>query len=120
MKRHELLDKYSPLSKRQRLAFLCRLAAELTVCARDTYVPGSDQVAKPERLRAFNELQHRITGHLRDLATGNRDRYPDDVICGLIFEGARELDVEPVLRRALQTPARENRRPRSRSAIISR
>ncbi|HEX4054289.1 MAG TPA: hypothetical protein VHX86_08490 [Tepidisphaeraceae bacterium] len=118
MKRHELLDKYATLSKAQRLAFLCRLAAELTVCARDTYMPGSNQVAKPERLRAFNELQHRLTGHLRDLATGNRDRYPDDVICGIIFEGARELDAEPALRRAIQGPPRENHRSRSRSAIV--
>jgi hypothetical protein len=120
MKRHELLDKYSSLSKRQRLTFLSRLAAELTVCARDTYVAGSNRVAEPERLREFNELQHRITGHLRDLTAGNRDRYPDDVICGIIFEGMRELNTEPALRRALQNPVRENHRVRSRPAALPR
>jgi hypothetical protein len=117
MKRHEFLDKYSPLSKQQRLAFLSRLAAELTLCARDTYVAGSNQVADPERLRAFNELQHRIVAYLRDLAVGDRDHYPDDTICGIIFEGTRELDAEAALRKAIQPPPRKTHR-RLRSAAV--
>ncbi len=117
MKRHELLDKYSAMTKRETLVFLARLAAELTVCARDTYVPGTEQVAKPERLRSFNELQHRVTGHLRDLLNGNRDRYPDEVICGVILEGVKELNAEAALRHSLQERSNENRPRRSRAVV---
>jgi hypothetical protein len=120
MKRHELLDKYTALTKRERLVFLARLASELTVCARDTYVPGTDQVAKPGHLRSFNELQHRVMGHLRDLLSGNRDRYPDEVICGMIFEGVKELNAETALRRLLQEPSHENQRRRSRAVVARR
>jgi hypothetical protein len=113
MKRHELLDKYSSLSKRERLIFLARLAAELTVCARGTYEADSSKVSKPEQLRVFNELQHRVVGHLRDLLIGSHDRYPDDVICGIIFEGTKELDAGHAVRRALQSAPREIRRSRA-------
>jgi len=50
----------------QKTVLLVRLACELTICARDTYEVGTDRVLQPERLRAFNELLHRVTGAARD------------------------------------------------------
>jgi len=42
-------------------SFLAKAAYELTVRARDTYEPGTRGVSEPERLRAINELMHRLT-----------------------------------------------------------
>ena len=53
-----------PLS--QRIIFLAYLAHELTVSARMTYEPGTENVTAPQLLRAFNEVQHHVTGALRD------------------------------------------------------
>ena len=54
------------LSNQAKAVFLARLASELTVCARDTYEVGTDRVLRPELLRAYNELIHRVTGAVRD------------------------------------------------------
>src|SRR4051812_45435575 len=52
--------------------FLARLAFELTIAARDTYVADSEDIADPRQLRAFNEIQHRVTSSLVDaMAAGN-------------------------------------------------
>jgi len=52
-------------SQKQRL--LVRLSFELTIAARDTYVPGTEEIAAPRQIRALNEIQHRVTGCLLDL-----------------------------------------------------
>jgi hypothetical protein len=52
------------LSNQEKAAFLASLAYHLTICARDTYEPGTDRVLHPELLRAYNELQHRVTANL--------------------------------------------------------
>ena len=41
-----------------------RIAFNLTICARLTYVPGTDDVADPPKLRAYNEMLHRVTSWL--------------------------------------------------------
>ena len=46
--------------------FLARLAFELTIAARDTYGAGSEDIADPRQLQAFNEIQHRVTSSLVD------------------------------------------------------
>ena len=33
----------------------------------------------------MNEIQHRVTGHMRSLIAGNSKRYPDDVIVPIII-----------------------------------
>jgi len=41
-----------------------------TIDARGTYIPGTEAIADPVRLRRFNELQHRLSGHLRGTLDG--------------------------------------------------
>jgi hypothetical protein len=43
-------------------AFLARIAHTLTICARETYEVGTENVLEPQTLRAFNELLHVVTG----------------------------------------------------------
>ncbi len=50
------------LSKAAKTALLARIAHALTVCARDTYEVGTENVLEPQVLRAYNELLHRVTG----------------------------------------------------------
>ncbi len=50
------------LSSAPKTALLARIAYTLTVCARDTYEVGTEDVLDPQTLRAYNELLHRVTG----------------------------------------------------------
>ncbi|TAL35298.1 MAG: hypothetical protein EPN97_07505 [Alphaproteobacteria bacterium] len=55
------------LPKDKKIELLALIAQEVTVCARGTtYEAGTSNVLKPQLLRAYNELQNRITGSLRD------------------------------------------------------
>jgi hypothetical protein len=51
---------------------LARIAHALTVCARDTYEVGTDNVLSPQKLRAYNELLHRVTGSLVSHLSGEK------------------------------------------------
>ncbi|PYT10985.1 MAG: hypothetical protein DMG59_27650 [Acidobacteria bacterium] len=44
--------------------FWANLALNLTIAARETYVPQTEEVAEPGKLRAYNEMLHRICSHL--------------------------------------------------------
>lgn len=58
------------LAPKQQARLLARVSFELTIAARSTYIPGSDGVAAPEQLRAFNEIQHRVSSCLLELLEG--------------------------------------------------
>jgi hypothetical protein len=101
MKLHELLDRYAAMTKRERMRFLARLLVESTMAGRDTYIAGTDDVADAPRLRALNEFQHRLATHLRNIVSGVRDRYPDEVICQIILQSAQELQLRELIQCAL-------------------
>lgn len=61
----------SSWSNADKAHFLAVLAHELTVSARGTYEVGTAGVSEPEMLREFNEIEHRVTGSLRDHLRGN-------------------------------------------------
>lgn len=77
---------YSCLTLDQQVQVLAAYAHDLTVIARGTYVPGTEDIADPRRLRMLNEVQHRVTGHLRHLLLGDSNRYPDDTIVRIIVD----------------------------------
>jgi hypothetical protein len=81
----EAVAAYSALSASEQLRVLADYAHNLTVMARGTYAPQMEGIANPPRLRQLNEVQHRITGHMRHLISGNAKRYPDDVIVRTII-----------------------------------
>jgi hypothetical protein len=58
------------LSNSAKLAFLARFAHALTICGRDTYEQGTDDVKEPHVLRSYNELLHRVTGAVVHHAVG--------------------------------------------------
>jgi hypothetical protein len=70
----EIANETAGLTLEQKRRFLARLAFELTIAARDTYVPGWEEIAAPRQLRGFNEMQHLVTSNLLEiLGTGKDD-----------------------------------------------
>jgi hypothetical protein len=55
----------SSLSHSARTILLARIAHQLTVSARSTYQPGTENITEPRALRAYNELMHRVTSSIR-------------------------------------------------------
>jgi hypothetical protein len=81
---------FSRMSSENKIRFLCRLAFELTVVARDTYIPQTEDISHPAHMRALNELQHRILGYLNALTFDDPRRYPDDVLIAIILEAGKD------------------------------
>src|ERR1051326_1900115 len=87
MNQQEMIDRFSALSESEKVRVLARWAWALTVAARDTYVAGTDAVSAPERLREFNEHQHRLLNELNHHLNGDAYRAFDE-------EYLRALDAE--------------------------
>src|SRR3954464_10968927 len=87
----EAVAAFSALPVDRQIAVLARYAFEITIVARGTYVPGTEDIADPQRLRLLNERQHRVTGHICRLLDGDATRYYDSSIVRTIVA---EDDVE--------------------------
>jgi hypothetical protein len=97
-------------SNTRKTHFLAVLAHELTVCARGTYEVGTAGVLEPELLRAFNELEHRVTSSLRDYLRGTEGMPLDAVLQILTDFGARysrKKDVQHAISRAQELTMRD-------------
>jgi len=70
-----------------------------TVDARDTYIPGTEAIADPVRLRYFNELQHQISSRLMHAL--DKSREIDELSIAALWEGAKELRAS-VLRTSME------------------
>ena len=77
---------FAALGADEKVSFLIVLAHELTIRARDTYEVGGKGLENPERMRSYNEIQHRVLGFLAALHRGDVKRYPDDVLVQIILE----------------------------------
>jgi hypothetical protein len=80
------------LAQADRAQWLARLAAALTVAARDTYEVGGDDVLDPKRMRRFNELTHRTVNQLRHQLAGDHG-YPDDLFLSMVIDETEALGV---------------------------
>jgi hypothetical protein len=83
----EIVVAYAALPTDRQIRLLADYASRLTIIARGTYVRGAEDIADPRRLRMFNEVQHRVTGHLCKLLAHDARRYPDDVIVRNMIDG---------------------------------
>ena len=101
MTANQFTKTFCSLNRSEQLFLLTRLAADLTVEARGTYEAGTTHVLEPDRLRDFNEFQHRIAFHLLNLMKDDSERYPDDVFANIIWESAQALGVARALVQAI-------------------
>src|SRR5437016_3886935 len=105
---------YSSLSEQDKLLFLAALAHDLTVAARETYVPGTEAVADPGRLRSINELQHRISSQQRDMLAKSNARYPDPVFIAMVMSALHEIGCQHLATGGLARLAAASQRQASR------
>ena len=70
----------------QQATFWALVAHNLTISARDTYVPQTNDIAEPAKLRAYNEIMHRVSAQIvakqSKLATG----FPTADLVRLVME----------------------------------
>jgi hypothetical protein len=93
------------LSPSARTALLVRTAHNLTICARDTYEVGTENVLEPQILRAYNELLHRVTGAVVHHVQGTDGPSLESIFETITNFGARHDRVKEIdwaLNRALQ------------------
>ncbi len=76
-----ILASLTPDKNARMLAMLCH---ELTILARDTY-GEANEVGAPSRLRAINEIEHRMTGFLMEILEHEGSDYPHDAIIRIYF-----------------------------------
>jgi hypothetical protein len=92
------------LSGDEKTALLARIAHMLTICARDTYEVGTENVLNPQMLRAYNELLHQVIGSVLDRLAGSRESVEStiQVIRSFGIEQNRVAEVDWALKYALQ------------------
>lgn len=66
--------------------FLAALGHELTVVARSTYKPQTEELDKPSQLRKINEVQHRVLACLVQLLAGACEVSFQEAIPGFLLE----------------------------------
>ena len=98
----DLVARFGLMSSEQQISFLSRLAADITLWARDTYEAGTDNVLDPQRLRSFNEFQHRVASQLLHMLERDAKRYPPDVFATMLVDYAAELHCERSLLKAFE------------------
>src|SRR5262249_39602902 len=89
----------SRFSTGDKIRFLARLGWELTIAGRDAYTPKTEELTHPARLRAINEIQHRVLSHILALASKDPQRYPDDELVTMILDETQD----PVLNAQVQS-----------------
>ena len=96
------------LSHAARAILLTRIAHLLMVNARGTYEVGTENVLKPQLLRAYNELLHRVTGAIRDHILESEHCMPLDVVLDWMraFGASHNMEAEMqwVVRQAISMP----------------
>ena len=87
-------------SDEKKVRFLAILVHELTVCARTTYEVGTDRVVDSKLLRSFNEIEHRVTGALRDHLF-KTDGMPLSVVLEMLADFGSRHEVQADINRAI-------------------
>ncbi len=89
------------VEKAARSLFWSHLAFELTIAARETYVPQTEDVAEPSKLRACNEILHRVCSHIAALQRA-QETFSDDQLFEFCFEIGNRAGIASSLRRAIE------------------
>ncbi|HEY4330293.1 MAG TPA: hypothetical protein VGN88_11200 [Phycisphaerae bacterium] len=86
-----LAQAFAALRPHDQAELLAGWGYALTIDARDTYIPGTQAVADPVRLRGFNEIEHRVCGQLRAILNSVEERYSDEGFFGMLVDTGKEL-----------------------------
>ena len=86
-------NRFHSLSQLDQMGWLSHAMVLISICARGTYVAGTDRVSDPKRLRRFNELMHRLAGAASHLAWNDDQRIPVPDLFLSLQHSLRELGV---------------------------
>ncbi len=109
------------LSDDAKTAYLARVAHALTICARDTYEFGTEDVLNPQTLRAYNELLHQVIGSVVSRLAGSQESVEPTIEMIHLFgvEQDRVEEINWALKYSLQRCSRvpdHSRKPLVREA----
>jgi hypothetical protein len=95
------LARFRQLSQLEQLAWLSQVVHLVSMFALGTYEVGTDGVLRPNELRRFNELIHRIATFMKKIARGDSEGMPDSDLFEMIERELSGLGVqhEEVLKR---------------------
>jgi hypothetical protein len=105
MNSHTLAKWLSTLSAPERIRVLALIYSNLTVSARELFLPEHGQGAQSSvlaKLRGLNELHHKLAGQLIGLSPDTEKSYPVDVFSDILFETAETYGVGGFLNSAIQ------------------
>ena len=88
-----IFEKFIQMDYPHQIIFMSSLLYVISMMARTTYEAGSTKVSKPELLRRYNELLHRISTQQLYIAKGNLDRMPDNVFFAMVAEELEYLGI---------------------------
>ena len=83
---HDAIESFTRFSAREKTDFLTHYSHRLTILARDTYEAGGQGLTNPSRLRAINEIQHRLTSFLLAIARQDRNRFSDEILIKILLD----------------------------------
>jgi hypothetical protein len=90
MKKDEAKQAFVTIQAHQQQRILALLALNLTIAARAMYGCQIDEHQGAEKLCAFNELLHSISGQLVHLIDEDPGRYSDDALIDALYERAEQ------------------------------
>jgi hypothetical protein len=105
MSSHTLAEWLSTLSVQERITALALIYSNLTVSARELFLPERGQGAQSSvlaKLGGLNELHHKLAGQLIGLSTDTEKTYPIDVFSEILFETAKRYGVGGFLNSAVE------------------
>ncbi|MFC4158967.1 hypothetical protein [Chitinimonas lacunae] len=87
----EQLRLFRKKSQLEQLVWLSCLSHRISLYARGTYEPGTDEVSQPRELRRFNELLHRLAGFQYKVARHSPEGMPAVLVFKLIEDELERL-----------------------------
>jgi hypothetical protein len=90
------------LTGMQRKRLWSLVAFNLTVAARETYVPMTEEIAEPSKLRTYNAMLHRVTSQIVALQAQDPSAFPDQSLVQVLNEFAEHSGAVRSLQGALE------------------
>ena len=80
-------------TKDQQVRYLSSLLWHISMLARTTYEPGTDNLVAPTDLRRFNEFIHRVAQQQLAIIEDYPSRMPDEVFFEYLAEATMEVNI---------------------------
>lgn len=115
MKQSDFLHAFASLSPIDQGDLLLALAHDLTVAFREFYVADKEEhTASSKVVIGFNELHHQLSAQAAKLFRDDKNRCPDDVFVGILYERAHHSGIVPGFEWAIGLAMSRDKGPRTK------